>query len=196
MKKVILNMGCGKTRIPDSIGVDGVKIEGFVDVVHDLNVVPYPFEDNYAEEVHLYHVLEHLDNPVEKLEEIHRLLKPGANLYLRVPHFSSMGAFTDITHKRPFGYGSFDCFEKNHYQHFYTKVAYEVLKKEIKYFGLYPNTGVYERYIHPNKCPRLVRPFVLFLNFLINLSPVLFERLWCYLVGGATEVVVTLRKPF
>ena len=194
MKKVILNLGCGKTRIPDSIGVDGVKIEGCVDVVHDLNVVPYPFEDNYADEIHMYHVLEHLDNPVEKLEEIHRLLKPGGVLYLRVPHFSSMGAFTDITHKRPFGYWSFDCFKKDHDQHFYTQVEYEILKKEIKYFGLYPNTGVYAKHVHPNKCPRLVRPFVLLVNFFINLSPVLFERLWCYWVGGATEIEVRFRK--
>ena len=194
MKKIILNLGCGKTRIPDSIGVDGVKVEGCVDVVHDLNVVPYPFEDSYADEIHLYHVLEHLDNPVEKLEEIHRILKSGGVLYLRVPHFSSMGAFTDITHKRPFGYGSFDGFEKNHYQHFYTKVEYEVLKKEIKYFGLYPNTGVYEKHVHPNKCSRLVRPFVLLVNFLINLSPTFFERLWCYWVGGAAEIEVWLKK--
>jgi hypothetical protein len=39
-KKIILNLGCGKTRIPDSIGVDRVLISDFVDVVHDLDVPP------------------------------------------------------------------------------------------------------------------------------------------------------------
>ena len=194
MEKVILNLGCGKTKIPNSIGVDRVKIENYVDVVHNLDKVPYPFESNSADEIHFYHILEHLHNPVEKLEEIHRILKPGGILYIRVPHSSSMGAFTDLTHMRPFGYFSFDCFQKNHYQHSYTNVEFEILKKEIKYFGLYPNAGFYEKYIHPNQCPWYAKPFVRLINFLIKLSPTFFERIWCYWVGGATEIVVNLKK--
>ena len=30
------------------------------DVVHDLNVFPYPFDDNSADEIHAYEVVEHL----------------------------------------------------------------------------------------------------------------------------------------
>ncbi len=192
--KTIINLGCGKTRIPDSIGVDVVKIDNYVDVVHDLDKTPYPFKDNFATEVHFYHVLEHLHDPIQKLEEIHRLLKPGGILYLRVPHFSSMGAFTDLTHIRPFGYYSFDCFVENSYHDFYTKARFEIVKKEIKYFGLYPNSGVYSKYIHPNQCPLFARPFIHLINFLIKLSPVLFERFWCYYVGGATEVSLVMKK--
>ncbi len=192
--KVILNIGCGKTRLPQSIGVDLVPIEGFVDVVHNLDVTPYPFDSNYADEIHMYHVLEHLHDPLHKVEELHRILKPKGVLYLRVPHFSSMGAFTDITHVRPFGYLSFDCFQKADYQHFYTTKEFEIVHKEIRYLGLYPNSGFYAQYIHANQCPLFARPFVLALNLLINVSPVFFERCWCYWVGGATELVVTLRK--
>lgn len=194
MKTVILNLGCGRTRIPGSIGVDCVKIPDSVDVVHDLNVLPYPFESNFADEIHFYHVLEHLDNPVAKLEEIHRILKPGGVLYMRVPHFSSNGAFTDITHKRPFSYFSFDVFEEGNYHSFYTKVRFEILKKELKYFGMYPNSGVYEKYIHANQCPIVARPVVRILNFMMKLSPMAFERLWCYWVGGACEVSLEMRK--
>ncbi|MFC1722468.1 methyltransferase domain-containing protein [Patescibacteria group bacterium] len=194
MKRVVLNIGCGKTRIPDSIGVDIVKIDDYVDIVHDLNETPYPFENNYADEIHLYHVLEHLTDPINKLEEMHRILKPGGKLHIRVPHFSSMGAFTDITHVRPFGYWSFDCFSKDSYHHFYTKKNYKILNKQIKYFGMYPNTGLYEKYIHKNSCPIVIKPFVLLINSLINLSPVFFERIWCYWVGGALELVVDLEK--
>ena len=194
MKKVIVNLGCDKTRIPGSIGVDGVKIKGFVDIVHNLNKLPYPFKSSSINEIHLYHVLEHLDNPIKKLEEIHRILKPGGKLFIRVPHFSSMAAFTDLTHLRPFSCFSFDCFEIDHYQHFYAKVKYKVLKREIKYFGLYPNKGLYAKYIHKNEGLLIFRPFVLLINFLIRLSPIFFERFWCYYVGGATEVCVTLEK--
>lgn len=190
----VLLLGCGKTRIPGAIGVDRTPIDGYVDVIHDLDIIPYPFEDNSASEIHLYHVLEHLHDPLKKLEELHRILMPEGILFIRVPHFSSMGAFSDMTHVRPFGYTSFDCLQKDSYHHFYTSVAFEVLNKEIKYFGLYPNKGLYEQYIHKNQCSFLMRPFVHLVNYLIRLSPMTFERLWCYWVGGATEVVITLRK--
>lgn len=193
-KKIILNLGCGKTRIPDSIGVDKYPVEDYVDVIHDLDITPYPFEDNYADEIHFYHVLEHLHNPLQKMEEIHRILKPGGVLHMRVPHFSSMGAFSDITHVRPFGYASFDYFDKNNYHHFYTEKEFEILHKQIKYFGLYPNSGMYAKYIHGNQCHPIARPIVLAINWLIKLSPTLFERIWCYWVGGATEVVIDLKK--
>lgn len=193
MKKV-LNLGCGKVRIPNSIGVDRVKIENYVDVVHDLDITPYPFKANSIDEIHFYHVLEHLQQPIKKLEELHRILKPGGVIYMRVPHFSSLGAFTDITHVRPFGYFSFDCFEKGDYQHFYTEKVFKIVKKEIKYLGQYPNEGIYEKYVHNNKCLWFARPFVRLLNLMINSSPMAFERVWCYWVGGATEIVITLKK--
>ncbi len=192
--KVILNLGCGKTRIPNSVGVDYSQIPGFTDVVHDLDTIPYPFDSNSVDEIHMYHVLEHLSSPIKKLEELHRILKKGGMLYMRMPHFSSMGAFTDITHVRPFGFYSFDCFEPNHYQHFYTKAEFEIVERRIKYFGLCGNKGDYAKYIHGNSCPILIVPFVTVLDFFININPMFFERFWGYLVGGATEVVVTLKK--
>lgn len=193
MKK-ILNLGCGTTRIPESIGVDYVKLENYVDIVHDLDLVPYPFDGDSIDEIHFYHVLEHLHEPIKKLEELHRILKPGGVLHMRVPHFSSMGAFTNMTHLRPFGYTSFDIFDKNNWNHYYTGVEFNILSKSIKYFGLYPNNGVYEKYIHKNHCVWFVKPFVLLMGFLINLSPIFFERFWCYWFGGATEICIDLKK--
>ena len=192
--KVILNLGSGKTRIPGVINVDVVNIPGYTDVVHDLDVTPYPFSKNSVDEIHIYHLLEHLSHPIKKIEEIYRILKPGGILHLRVPHFSSMGAFTDITHQRPFGYYSFDCFEVDSYHHFYSTARFKITNKQIKYFGLYPNTGIYEKYIHKNTCPLLARPFVHLINFLIKLSPSFFERIWCYWVGGRTEIVINMKK--
>lgn len=193
MKKII-NLGCGKTKIPGVLGVDKIKIPGYVDIVHDLDITPYPFKSNTIDEVHMYHVLEHLHDPLRIIEEIYRILKSEGTLHLRVPHFSSSGAFTDITHVRPFGYESFNCLEPNNYHHFYTKSEFKILHKEIKYLGLYPNFGIYEKYIHHNQCPMVARPFVQIINFLIRLSPSFFERVWCYWVGGATEVVLDFKK--
>lgn len=194
INKRILNLGCGQTRIPNSIGVDFAKHSNYVDVVHNLNLVPYPFKSGSISEIHIYHVLEHLSQPIKIIEELHRLLMTNGKIFLRVPHFSSLGAFTDITHVRPFAFHSFDCFEINDYFHFYTKANFKILSKEIKYFGLYPNDGIYAKFIHPNKCPFFLKPFVRIINFLIRLSPDAFERIWCYWVGGATELVITMEK--
>ena len=83
--------------------------------------------------------------------------------------------------------------EENSYHHFYTSANFKILKKEIKYFGLYPNSGIYEKYIHKNQCFWLAKPFVRIINFLIKLSPTFFERIWCYWVGGATEITIDLK---
>lgn len=207
MKKIILNLGCGKTRIPGSIGVDMLRIESYVDLVCDLNMLPFPFKDESIDEIHMYHVLEHLQDPLGKMEELYRILKPRGMIYMRVPHFSSLGAFSDITHVRPFGFTSFDILEQSDYHHFYSslkviaqkgrriqKAKFKIIYKEIKYSGLYPNKGLYAKYIHPNTCFWFVKPFVRMINFFIKLSPIFFERIWCYWVGGATEIVVVMQK--
>lgn len=138
----ILHAGCGQTKIPGSIGMDIFEIPGFVDIVHDLNKFPYPFDNDFFNEIHLYHVLEHLDTPIKVVEELHRILKVNGILYLRVPHFSSMGAFSDITHKIPFGYSRFDCFEDTNPSHFYANVNFRIIKKKIKYLAHFPNNGI------------------------------------------------------
>lgn len=194
MDKKILNLGCGPTRIPGSVGVDSVAIQGFVDVVHDLDAVPYPFEDNSIDEIHLYHVLEHLHDPLRKIEEMSRILKPGGVLHIRVPHFSSRGAFTDITHLRPFGYESFNCFVPGDAQNYYTKARFEILSRQIKYFGMFQNSGIYEKHVNPNRLHWALRGPGAFINRLILLSPKAFERFWCYWVGGAVELVIDLKK--
>ena len=192
--KKILNLGCGKARIPNTIGVDHVEIEHYVDIVHNLDITPYPFKSDSIDEIHMYHVLEHLHDPIQKLEELYRILKPGGIVHMRVPHFSSMGAFTDITHVRPFAYLSFECLQPNSYHHFYTTSSFEIMHKEIKYLGQYPNNGIYAKYVHKNYCPWYARPIVRLINFLIKCSPMAFERIWCYWVGGATEIVFELKK--
>lgn len=44
------------------------------------------------------------------MEEIHRVAAQGARVIIKVPHFSSHDAFTDITHKHFFSSRSMDYF--------------------------------------------------------------------------------------
>jgi predicted SAM-dependent methyltransferase len=54
-----LNVGCGLNIKKDWINLDLHKLEG-VDVVHDIEKIPWPFEDNYFDEIECFHVLEHV----------------------------------------------------------------------------------------------------------------------------------------
>lgn len=196
--KVILNLGCGKDIIEGAVNIDHVKLPG-VDLVMDLEKFPYPFKDKSVNEVHLYFVLEHLDEHFRVIEEIFRILKKGGMLYIRVPHGSSCyGQWGEFTHKRGYGYYSFDIFTKESDRKYYSKTAFKIVKKRIKYFLTYP----YDFYKHNCWFPHwekkwyslFVKLFVNIVQFFIDLSPPIFERFWCYYVGGAAEVYVELMK--
>lgn len=76
------------------------------DVVHDLNVTPWPFEDNSFDEIHAYEVLEHLGQQGDfksffaHFMEIWRLLKPGGYLFATCPSCQSRWLWGDPGHTR------------------------------------------------------------------------------------------------
>ena len=57
----ILDLGCGKAKKSNALGID-INPDTDADVIHDLNVFPYPFPDNEFGVVHCDSILEHLDN--------------------------------------------------------------------------------------------------------------------------------------
>src|SRR5438046_1721184 len=104
--RVILHLGSGLKYEPAAVNVDLVA-DTRPDVVHDLDVVPWPFPDDRFREVWAYDVIEHLDDIVAAMEEIHRTCVDGAVVKITVPHYSCCNAFTDITHRHYFSVNSF-----------------------------------------------------------------------------------------
>ena len=141
MKK--LNLGCGKDILKGYVNLDNNKLKG-VDIVHNLNETPYPFSDNEFDEINAKAIFEHLDDLQKVLEEIYRISKKGAILNVSVPHFASLGAFVDPTHKRFFTYYTFDYYSinsKKEISHldYYSNVKFKIIKKKIiypKYFKI------------------------------------------------------------
>jgi len=143
MKKV--NLGCGRNILPGWINVD--KIEE-ADVRWNLNRFPYPFESHSIDYVLMKHVLEHLDDVIKVMEEVHRILKPHGVVEIIVPYYRHENAFTDPTHKHFFTERSMDYFTDSGIYNFYTKARFKVLSFEKRRHGVktffFPDTLVWK----------------------------------------------------
>jgi ubiquinone/menaquinone biosynthesis C-methylase UbiE len=95
---VKLNLGSGGRPLDGWVNVDVRQLPG-VDVLADLDQ-PWPWDDAAIEAIMAAHVFEHVSDPVLFMTEAHRVLAPGGQLTVLVPHYLSPDAFTDPTHKR------------------------------------------------------------------------------------------------
>lgn len=111
--KKVLDIGCGRKKLPGSIGLDQLDLPG-VDIVADLSK-KLPFKDGEFEVVYANQVLEHVPNLIGLMEEIHRILSPEGQLVVHVPYFRSSWAAIDPTHVRQFTLSSMDYFVKGTY---------------------------------------------------------------------------------
>jgi SAM-dependent methyltransferase len=107
-----LNVGCGADIREGWINLDVAALPG-VDVVHNLEQFPWPFEDSAFDEIVLINVLEHLSDTVAVMEELHRISAPNGSVRIRVPYWNSPDAISDPTHKRSFNEHTFDFFDPN-----------------------------------------------------------------------------------
>jgi SAM-dependent methyltransferase len=97
----ILDVGCGSAKAPGAVGLD-VSADTEADIVHDLDAFPYPIADNSFDQILMQDVLEHVREPIRLFEELHRIARPQARIQLRTPHFSSVLAYGDPTHRHYF----------------------------------------------------------------------------------------------
>jgi len=135
-----LSIGAGMVRTPGAIHLDIIALPG-IDIVWDLEKVPYPLGDNCWDHVLAKDVLEHLDNIIPCVDELHRILKPGGLLTIRTSYWRSEESFRDPTHKRFCTEETFDywCPETPLGQAFgyYTKTAYRKKRTWIDHDSLW-----------------------------------------------------------
>lgn len=137
----ILDMGCGKNKIKGAIGIDSVKLAG-VDIVQDLNRFPYPFDDNYFDEIYMTHVIEHLDSIVKAMEEVHRIARPNAKVVIVTPHYSDNISWTDPTHKWHLTSYSFRYFDPEYATNYYTHARFKTESLHIDMARLWRPLGL------------------------------------------------------
>ena len=180
------NFGCGQFPKPGYVNID-IDPRAKADVLHDLSIVPYPFEDASFSRIEMSHVLEHLPNPIAVMGELHRLLKPGGDLVLAVPHFSR--GFMHWDHKVGFDV-TFPLYFDKHFRGGYTGIDFQAVstrlvwlaQKELKKAHLQPL-----QYAVANGLGRLF-------DAIGNLNPYFTSRLLCFYFGGYEEIRFELRK--
>lgn len=112
-----LNLGCGTSPKKGWLNLDIQASEG-VDVVFDLERCPdepLPFDADTFDALCMWHVLEHVENVLPLMQELHRIAKPSGQLLIATPHGGNDEAWMDPTHKRPYFAGSYDYFAQPFY---------------------------------------------------------------------------------
>jgi SAM-dependent methyltransferase len=114
-------------------------------------------------------VLEHLANFNAAITEIWRVAKPGALLVVRVPFFLSTKYYSEPDHRIPFGIRSFDNYE-------------DITGRQLKFYEQWKR-GHRTNYNSPARFRVEEKKFhfsnfavLRWLNPLINLEPVVYER--------------------
>jgi len=171
----ILDLGCGKRKTLDAIGVD-INPKYKPDIIHDLNSCPYPFDSEYADVIIMKHSLEHTKDREKTVKECWRILKLGGILKLKTPNFSSVNAVGELDH--------YHFFCTNNFNQLANKYGFKIKKLKLNYIQNPDN--------HPIKSiiNFLINPF-------ININHWFTERLLCYYLGGVSEIeceMVKVRK--
>jgi predicted SAM-dependent methyltransferase len=113
---VIVELGCGVTPTERAdIHHDRIRHSKHVDVVWNLQDLPWPWQDDTIDELIAIDVFEHLtlylldgeftyqaENWWWWLDEAHRIVKPGGQLTMRLPAWDNPLSYRDPTHQRVF----------------------------------------------------------------------------------------------
>lgn len=183
----VLDVGCGPNKLEGATGID-LNPHSDADIIWDLDKIPYPIEDNSFDRIYCSHAIEHFRTDLNKIMmEFHRILKPDGIVEIRTPHFSHMSAWASYDHIRPFTSNSWDflCEEgtkkgsRYSKDMWHTEPKFKILRKKLVYENSW--TGWYTKII--------TAP----LEFLANLNPKICERIWCYWVGGFSEIYIELK---
>ena len=94
----VLDVGCGINKRPGAIGLDS-NSDTAADVLGDINKGALPFRESTFDRVELIHVIEHVEDVVRTIEELHRVSKPGGVIRVETPHYTDFSSFCDPTHR-------------------------------------------------------------------------------------------------
>jgi SAM-dependent methyltransferase len=136
----ILDVGCGSAKTEGAVGLDRSE-DTDADIVHDLDAFPYPIPASSFDQILLQDVIEHVADPIGVFEELHRIARPGARIQIRTPHFSSVLAYGDPTHRHYFSALGMRSLAEPRFAH-YTQARFRVLQVTLDMWLPFRLTGI------------------------------------------------------
>ncbi len=135
-RRLKIDLGCGNRKVKGALGVDTVPVPG-VDVVADINR-GLPFRDSSVDAVYSYHILEHVDDFLETMNEIWRICRPGALVFIKVPHAaSSFVTWKDPTHRRGLSIATFAYFDDTYFDGaafaYYARARFRIERAKLNF---------------------------------------------------------------
>lgn len=161
----VLDVGCGINKHPGAIGVDRLA-NTRADVLADIDGVSLPFASGSFDAVRAVHVIEHVSDVIASIEEFHRLLRPGGELFIATPHYTDFSSFCDPTHRWHLNSYSLRYFGADDAGFgYYTKCKFRERSVKLKLLSLWRWLG-FE--ILVNSFPRFRRFWEHYLCFLVR----------------------------
>lgn len=162
----ILDVGCGTNKLAGSIGIDRNRASR-ADVLCDLDRFPYPFSDSAFDRLQAVHVIEHVSDVIRTMEEFHRLVRDGGEVFIVTPHYTDFSSFCDPTHRWHLNSFSLRYFGPDHGGFgYYSSAKFEEISVRVKLLALWKWLGF---------------------ELLVNAFP-RYRRFWehylCYVVRG------------
>jgi len=135
-KKNMLVLGAGNYPVPGATNHDLHIHRPEITVAHDLNDVPWPWEDNSFNEILAWAVLEHLRiNLLESMAECWRILRPDGVLRVKLPLWDKEESWSDPTHYWKFSLACFDQFDpatrRGKQYAFYTPYKWKIIRPAV-----------------------------------------------------------------
>ena len=154
-----LNLGCGFNKKEGFVNVDKFDTCN-PDMVADMEVFPWPWDDNSVDEVLFDHSLEHMGQMTDVflgiIKELYRVCKKDVVVQINVPHPKHDNFISDPTHVRIITPQTLKLFSKVHNKHcvsvgaqdtplgLYLNVDFEVI--DVKMFPV----DTYLKLLHEN----------------------------------------------
>jgi len=107
-----LNLGVGRDALDGWVNVD-IKQYAGVNVIWNLNIVPWPFENEQFDEILALDILEHVVDLTAVMDECWRVLQAGGEITIRGPVAGGINHYADPTHLRGFIARSFNYYAAN-----------------------------------------------------------------------------------
>jgi SAM-dependent methyltransferase len=137
----ILDVGCGTRKYPGAVGID-MSERTEADLVVDLDDPPYEALDSDSfDQILCQDVMEHVRDPFAVMRELHRIGRAGARIHIRTPHFSSVLAYSDPTHRHYFSAMAVESLAEPGFAH-YTDVRFRVVDVSLDFWTPFRWLGV------------------------------------------------------